>query len=192
MSTDPRVVHLDSAQLRALSHPLRIRLLGTLRFHGPATSTGLAQRLETNSGATSYHLRKLAQVGLVVEEEGRGTQRERWWRAAHDITSWVETQFLDDPDDRAAADWLVGYLARARSRWVNDWLKERHEWPREWRAAADSSDLTLSLSPRQLSALNADLLQVVDRYRRAGAEPGGDVQQVIVLLDTFPSPNLAL
>jgi DNA-binding transcriptional ArsR family regulator len=189
MPADPRVVHLDSAQLRVLAHPLRARLLGALRVYGPATSTGLAQRLGTNSGATSYHLRQLAQVGLVAEDEGRGTQRERWWRAAHDVTSWVETEFLDDPDDRAAADWLVGNYSRARSRWVSDWLAARDQWPREWRAAADSSDFGLQLSAQQLSALNAELHEVVDRYRGAGVEPGGAVQRVIVLLDTFPSPE---
>jgi len=189
MPADPRVVHLDSAQLRVLAHPLRARLLGALRVYGPATSTGLAQRLGTNSGATSYHLRRLAQVGLVAEDEGRGTQRERWWRAAHDITSWVETEFLDDPDDRAAADWLVGHYSRARSSWVENWLGDRDRWSREWREAADSSDFGLQLSPRQLSALNAELHEVIDRYRGAGVAAGGDVQRVMVLLDTFPSPE---
>jgi DNA-binding transcriptional ArsR family regulator len=189
MPADPRVVHLDSAQLRVLAHPLRARLLGALRVYGPATCTGLAQRLGTNSGATSYHLRRLAQVELVAEDEGRGTQRERWWRAAHDITSWVETEFLDDPDDRAAADWLVRNYSRARSRWVENWLEDRDRWSREWREAADSSDFGVQLSPRQLSALNAELHEVIDRYRRAGVAAGGDVQRVMVLLDTFPSPE---
>jgi DNA-binding transcriptional ArsR family regulator len=189
MTAGPRIVHLDSPQLRVLAHPLRARLLGALRVYGPATSTGLAQRLGTNTGATSYHLRRLAQVGLVTEDEGRGTQRERWWRAAQDLTSWVETEFLDDPDDRAAADWLVGSYFRARSRWVSDWLAERDRWSREWREAADSSDFALQLSPRHLSALNAELHEVINRYRGPGAEGGGDVQRVMVLLDTFPSPE---
>jgi hypothetical protein len=189
MATDPRVVHLNRVQLRVLAHPLRSRLLGALRIYGPATSTGLAQRLGTNSGATSYHLRRLAQAGLAVEEAGRGTQRERWWRAAHDVTSWVETEFLDDPDDRAAVDWLVGNYARARSRWVSDWLATRDEWSREWRAAADSSDVGLRLSARQLSDLNADLHEVISRYRAAGPETSGDIQRVMILLDTFPSPE---
>lgn len=189
MTPDPLVVHLDSAQLRVLAHPLRARLLGALRLYGPATSTALAQRLGTNSGATSYHLRRLAQVGLVAEEEGRGTQRERWWRAAHDISSWVETEFLEDPDDRAAADWLVRNYSRARSHWVENWMGDRDRWSREWREAADSSDFGLQLSPRQLAALNAELHEVIARYRDAGVAAGEDVQRVMVLLDTFPSPE---
>ncbi|HWH01466.1 MAG TPA: helix-turn-helix domain-containing protein, partial [Pilimelia sp.] len=86
MSTDsPALPHarLTGAQLRVLAHPLRSRLLGSLRVHGPQTATALAARLRTNTGAASYHLRQLAGAGLVAEETGRGRGRERWWRAAH-------------------------------------------------------------------------------------------------------------
>ena len=191
MSIDqpPRVVRLDSARLRVLAHPLRSRLLAALRVYGPATSTGLAHRLSTNSGATSYHLRKLAEVGLVEEEKERGARRERWWQAAHDVTSWAETEFLDNPADSAAADWLLGHHTRTKVRWVDDWLASRHNWPLEWRNAADSFDFELRLNPRQLSALNHELHDVIDRYRTAEAEPSGDIERVLVLLDSFPSPQ---
>ncbi len=190
MSTKPppRTVHLGSAGLRALAHPLRIRLLGALRLYGPATATGLAERLDTNSGATSYHLRKLADVGLVEEDPERGAGRERWWRAAHEFTSWVETEFVDDPDDRAAADWLFGQYTRAKARWVEDWLAARSDWPKAWRDAADSSDVELHLTAGQLAALGEELREVIGRYRAAEAGPDDDVQRVIVLLEAFPSP----
>jgi DNA-binding transcriptional ArsR family regulator len=47
-------------QLKALSHPVRVQMLGILRIDGPATATMLASRLGLNTGATSYHLRQLA------------------------------------------------------------------------------------------------------------------------------------
>ena len=78
---EPTRVHLDRAALRMLAHPLRSRLLAELRQHGAATATSLAARLQTNSGATSYHLRKLAEVG-VVEDRGEGTGRSRIWTAS--------------------------------------------------------------------------------------------------------------
>ena len=78
---DRRVIKLNSQQIRTLAHPLRSRLLGALRVDGPATATTLAQALDTNTGATSYHLRQLAEVGLVAEDVDRGTGRQRWWRA---------------------------------------------------------------------------------------------------------------
>src|SRR4051812_34521811 len=73
----------DVRALRALAHPLRNRLLGQLRVNGPATASRLGRAIGESSGSTSYHLRQLAAYGFVEEVEGRGTARERWWRARH-------------------------------------------------------------------------------------------------------------
>ena len=35
----------DPTALKALAHPLRLRMLGLLRIDGPATASGLAERL---------------------------------------------------------------------------------------------------------------------------------------------------
>ena len=82
----PSTVRLDARSLRGLAHPLRVRLLGLLREHGPATASGLARTVGESSGVTSYHLRQLAEHGLVVEDEvPDASRRERWWRAAHRV-----------------------------------------------------------------------------------------------------------
>jgi DNA-binding transcriptional ArsR family regulator len=181
---------LDSARVRCLAHPLRSRLLGALRLDGPATSTTLAQRLGTNSGATSYHLRRLEQVGLVEELTDRGTARERWWQAAHAYTSWNEAEFEDDPTDHAAADWLVGYGSRVTSRWRDEWLATRHTYSRAWREAAGLSDHHLELTPDQLRSLDRELSAVLDAYRQAGPAGPHDVQHVVVVIDAFPARDL--
>jgi predicted ArsR family transcriptional regulator len=187
--TAPKVLHPTGEQLRTLAHPLRTRLLGALRFHGPATATALAARLGTNSGATSYHLRQLAAAGLVEDDPARSGGRDRWWRAAHDSTAWISTDFDDDPDARAADDWLVRHHARRAAEWVGDWLDARQGWSAEWRAAAEQADYHLDLTPAGLRALMEDLHAVVRRHR-AGAEadsPGA--QRVTLLLQSFPSPE---
>jgi DNA-binding transcriptional ArsR family regulator len=79
-------VRLDTAGLRVLAHPLRVRMLGRLRLYGPATPSQLARDLGESSGATSYHLRQLLAHGFVVEEADKGTKRERWYRSAHRTT----------------------------------------------------------------------------------------------------------
>lgn len=73
----PSIVRLDAEMVKALAHPLRSRILAVLRREGPLTSSGLASELGTNTGATSYHARRLAEVGLVAEVAGKGTNRER-------------------------------------------------------------------------------------------------------------------
>ena len=114
----PTTLRLDAGAIRVLAHPLRSRLLTALRTDGPATATALAHALATNTGATSYHLRRLASVGLVEEtDEGRG--RERWWRAASTAHAWRARDVEGDPDARAASEWLEHhYLA---------WFTERYE-----------------------------------------------------------------
>src|SRR5215212_6743064 len=84
--------------LKALGHPGRLRMLGLLRVEGPATATTLAARLGLNTGATSYHLRQLAQHGFIEEDSERGNARDRWWRASHDSTR-TEFRGEDITDD---------------------------------------------------------------------------------------------
>jgi DNA-binding transcriptional ArsR family regulator len=184
-----RILHPDARQLRVLAHPLRSRLLGALRFHGPATATQLAARLGTNSGATSYHLRQLADAGLVEDDAVRSSGRERVWRAAHDATSWISTDFDDDPDARAADDWLVRHQSRTMAGWVDDWLDARGECSVEWRRAADQSDYHLDLTAEQLATLAGELHAVVRRYVAAQEDGAPGAERVTVLLQAFPSPE---
>jgi DNA-binding transcriptional ArsR family regulator len=184
-----RVLHPTGHQLQVLAHPLRSRLLGALRFHGPATSTTLALRLGTNSGATSYHLRQLAEAGLVEDDAERSTRRDRYWRAAHDATSWRTADFEDDPDARAADEWLLRHHVHTTTGWVHQWLEERADWSPEWRDAADQSDYHLDLTPDGLEALMAELHEVMGRHRDAAGEPGNGTERVTVVLQGFPSPE---
>ncbi|MEE6261864.1 ArsR/SmtB family transcription factor [Plantactinospora sonchi] len=195
--TEPSQVHLDVAQIRVLAHPLRARLLSALRSAGPATATRLAQALDTNTGATSYHLRQLADAGLVEEEVERGTGRQRWWRAAHQLSHWRPTDFDQHPDARAAADWLYRYALRVHADQAERWVENQQEFPVEWREAAGLSDYLLRLTPGQLQQLSDELHAVLDRYRHAlvsvddpaqqeqTEEPGG-TERVLLYLHAFP------
>src|SRR5512138_1473207 len=98
---DDSFVRLDARSLKVLAHPMRSRLLGALRGAGPSTATDLAARLGTNSGATSYHLRKLAEVGLV-EDTGEGEGKRRVWRASSNYTQWHVSDFAGDEDSETA------------------------------------------------------------------------------------------
>ena len=180
------VVRLDSRQIRTLAHPLRARLLGALRTDGPATATALAQVLETNTGATSYHLRQLAEVGLVSEEPDRNTGRQRWWRATHQVSSWQPTSFDDDPDATAASDWMQTRQIRYLAEQAEGWISGQHDQPREWRDATVISDAILTLSPQRLRALNDDLDAVVERYRTEVSPDEPGARRVLVYYAAFP------
>lgn len=93
----------DPRALRALAHPLRLRLLRLLRNLGPSTATRLAERVDEVPAAVSFHLRQLQRYGFISEVAGRGKGRERWWRARHRLQR-VEPERLTDPEARLAAD----------------------------------------------------------------------------------------
>ncbi|KKK05655.1 helix-turn-helix domain-containing protein [Micromonospora sp. HK10] len=178
----PREVRIDHRQVRVLAHPLRMRLLGALRVKGPATATTLAGLLGTNTGATSYHLRQLAEVGLVVEDADRGTGRQRWWRAAHDVTNWEASDFDDDPDARAAIDWIQGDQVRLLAGHAEQWFATQDEWSPVWRNAFGMSDFFLTVSADRLAAIEAELWAVLERHRQEAdpAEPGAEQVQIFV------------
>ena len=125
MARPLRIKQLDARSVRALAHPLRSRLLASLRIDGPGTASTLGERLGESSGATSYHLRVLAQHGFIEEDPSRGRGRERWWRSAHDATSWRPDQFRGDPAAQAAEQWLSGTGARTGMERLDHWIARR-------------------------------------------------------------------
>jgi DNA-binding transcriptional ArsR family regulator len=187
MSAQPvPTVHLDSAALAMLAHPLRSRLLDELRLRGPATATTLAAVLHTNSGATSYHLRKLAQVALVVDSE-QGTGRRRLWRASNQSRPRDEGPMgdTDDPDAQAALAWLArDYLNLFNDR-AGQWLDTQDQWPVAWREQVGLSDHLVQVTAGQLATLRSELLEVLERYRRLGSG-NPDAKRVSIYLCPLP------
>ena len=191
MSERPTYHLQDPEALEALAHPLRGRLLGLLRSDGPATASGLAARVGESSGVTSYHLRKLAEAGFVEEDTGRGTRRERWWRAVHSATSWSPSDFLGNPEAHRASVKVRREWYRWQQRLLERWMSEEPEWDPEWVDVAASSDDLLVLTPGEADALHTELWDVVQRYRdesiAAGREAGVDgAERVVVLFHTVP------
>ena len=182
-------VQLDSRRLHALAHPLRLRLLSALRLFGPATATELARRLDTNSGQTSYHLRQLAEVGLIEDDPDHSTARDRYWRACHDVTSWSSRQFRDDPDDWAADTMLRGQVVRLHARWLDESVAAREHWDDDWLAASDIGDWELHLTPASLRAMTDEVYEVLDRHRRAQEHDDPDAERVTVMFSAFPHPE---
>jgi DNA-binding transcriptional ArsR family regulator len=165
-------LRLDATAVKVLAHPLRSRLLGRLRTYGPATATDLASALSTNTGATSYHLRKLEAVGLVTDT-GEGEGRRRLWRASTEYHAWSPSQFRDDEDAATAAGWLERDYVRQQAERAEQWLGVADTWPAEWADALGLNDTFVTVTPEQLRALRRDLDAVVARYRHAGdGDPG--------------------
>lgn len=190
---------LTPQRLQGLVHPVRMRILHLLRDEGPATSTLLAARTGQSTGVTSYHLRVLARHGYVVEDEGRGNRRDRWWRAAHRFTIFTfrDPDEPGTPDDiEAAAQYLRLAVAGKYERMLAyiDTLDVRRDELAE--LPYTFADFPLSLTREEAFALRRDIEALVAPYRqdrghgeaatgaRAGAE---DVVLQMQLLPREPA-----
>ncbi|MFD5163797.1 ArsR/SmtB family transcription factor [Streptomyces hawaiiensis] len=179
---------LDARSLRGLAHPLRMRLLNALRRGGPATASQLAETLGESSGATSYHLRQLAEYGFVEDAPEHGKGRERWWRAIHGGVQFDEALLRDaDPTVRGAASAFLHEVATTHAQELSTFLGTTHEWSREWYRSSDASDFTLRLPPALALELVERMHELVKSYRaRACADATPDVEQVRVHTHVFP------
>ena len=177
-------IHLDERAIRVLAHPLRSRMLSLLRTNGPATATGLAAELATNTGATSYHLRALEAVGLVTDT-GEGVGKRRLWRASTQYHSWTNSAFAGDDDTRTALDWLQRNYIRQFAERAERWLDVAEGWPAEWVDALGLSDAFVAVTPEQLVELDAELDALIGRYRTVG---DGDPRARRVHLSLYANP----
>ncbi|MFI9379820.1 ArsR/SmtB family transcription factor [Kutzneria sp. NPDC052558] len=174
-------IRLDAKTLRALAHPLRIRLLGLLQLDGPATATGLAQRVGESSGTTSWHLRQLADNGLIEQETALGNKRERWWKASYEGTDLRMEDFRGDDESAGALAAFLYEIAAGAYRRMTTFLAE--DWAQEWRESFVMSTQELPLTPDELKAMRTELHEVVDKYRRP--ERQGD-EIVVTQIQGFP------
>ncbi len=177
-------MRLDPTALKVLAHPLRSRLLGRLRIGGPATATELAAVLGTNSGATSYHLRRLETVGLVTDT-GEGEGKRRLWRASTDSHQYEPSDFAGDEDAETALGWLQRDYARHLGEQFERWLDVEHAWPLEWQDAVGMGDSFVIATADQVRAMTQEVWTVFEKYRRVG-QGNPNARRVAVYLVDFP------
>ena len=102
------------------------------------------------------------------------------------MSSWQRDTYAGDADATAAADWLENQVMRTVVERAEAWQRALDDEPPEWRRAANFSDYWLDLSPEQLLALQADIDEVVERYRGAGPAPGSRR----IILYTYALPRV--
>lgn len=174
-------------QLRALTHPARLRMLGMLRVDGPATATTLAHALGLNTGATSYHLRQLAHHGFIEEDEERGTARERWWRASARSTHAVEPP-EDDLEANDATDAYLQAVATIYAEQLQRSVEELPVLPRAWRAATTYSDWVVRVTPEQAERVTAAIQALLADLEEA-ADDDPAAASYVVQLNAYPRPG---
>lgn len=183
---------LGTGALRALGHPLRVRIYDILNNYGPQTASSLAEKLGESSGSTSYHLRALAKYDLIREVAGKGNGRERWWERPVGGVTIANQETMKSPAGRAAATLVLGEVFRQRQQQLLRFAERVHETePEQWQEASLISTASARLTAEQARELTFKIMalidETVDAYRD---QTGPDVRPVSIRADIFPLPEV--
>ena len=179
-------VELDARGMRALAHPVRVRLLSELQQHGPSTATLLSSRVGASPSVTSWHLRHLAEHGLVRDAAGHGSGRERWWEA----TARGFRFHGDGPGAREAGRLLEQVIEDVEGDVVAAWHDdvEPHLGP-EWLDVAGRASTRVLVTAEEAHALEASIQELLAPYVLRKDDPATapeDARTVLLLRHTLP------
>lgn len=166
----------DPVALRALAHPVRLRLLRLVREHGPVTGAQLAERLGESTASVSYHLSVLARHGFVEPDPAPGpTRRHKPWRTTYDRLRMSAEESGVAPLDSPGGAVLATLLADARAEQDAFLAGGLAGTAAEDVADAAVFNLThLVLTEAEAERLAAEVADVVGRYRSEGRPAAGE------------------
>ncbi len=186
---EQRQVITDVRVLAALSHPVRVRLLGHLLEVGPSTATECAPFAGVSPSACSYHLRHLERFGLVERADREGDARDRPWRAVATGYSIGPSPSTHDVVTRTAIFGAVSANVAASSDLTERFLDGVLALPDEWQDAAEFNTYGLAVDAAELRSITAEVDALLRPYLAATrSDPPADARTVHVTFHAFPRP----
>jgi DNA-binding transcriptional ArsR family regulator len=178
----------DPQALRALAHPVRLALLDRLQRYGPATATQLSPHVGATPSVVSWHLRHLAQFGLVKDWHGATSKRERWWQAT---ARGFRFNLPDDAEGQAAARQLESTMFERYLDLPQRWLE--NDEPRldtEWRRLGGMGNTRIVVTAEELRELEDAVEKLLAPYvRRKDRKPPTGARGVRILRYVMPEPD---
>jgi len=178
---------LSAREVRALAHPLRIRMLELLRA-GPATATMLANEAGESTGATSYHLRELAKAGFVEEDRARGDGRDRWWQRTTPLFV-VSSDPADDAEYAAALGQLRSVLVQRDADALGRYFATVADQPEEWQSVSFLGGWSIHATTEELRAFQQSVMEQMDALRRPAAERPAGARHVYITFRQLVQPD---
>jgi DNA-binding transcriptional ArsR family regulator len=144
-------------QLKALGHPLRLRVLEMLGGDAekPLTNRELAQKLNVDPGHLHFHVRMLLRAGLIERAEG-GKGREKPYRAVA-TTVRVAPQLLQS---RFTGDLQAAMLAEVQNAFA---AREQGQFR--------SAQVTARVTPEQGLELITEIVEKAAHIEDPAIEP---------------------
>jgi len=161
MADEERSLISDPKRLRALSHPLRWKLISLIDSEQTATATRCAEVLGESVASCSYHLNMLAKYDFIEEAPG-GQGREKPWRVTSRDQSFTaeglgeEGQLAAEAAGEAFLDNEYGVMKER--------LRRRGLEPEEWRKESTGfSASSVYLTADEAKELRRHVMEIVDR-----------------------------
>jgi DNA-binding transcriptional ArsR family regulator len=170
MSEPPTRDITDPRMLRAMAHPVRLKLINSLILLGPATATELADRVGDTPANCSWHLRQLAKFGFIEEATDLPYKgRNRPWRWVPIGNRW------GSPDDSPA---FASARAEVSNTLLGFELAEHHAWEKvkpqaspDWQAASFTLQNFAWLTSDELAEAQSAIHDIMFRHHDRVADP---------------------
>jgi DNA-binding transcriptional ArsR family regulator len=157
-----------AGELTALAHPVRLGIIEMLSLHGPLTATDLADLLDESPANCSWHLRKLAEHG-IVEEAPKGPGRRRPWQMSETGLRWNEAEATGE-ELQAGLALAEMTLRRSLERLRAALLRVAHDRP-EWRTPGELTQTVAWLTADELAERNAAIAAVIQQDHERLEDP---------------------
>jgi len=176
----------DTGVLDALSHPVRLDVLGYLMSTGPATASQCARAVGDTPSNCSYHLRVLASHGLVVADQSTDG-RTRPWRAA--ITGF-STDLPGGSAGQPGVDAILEASLQLDHQLAREHVRTREALPDAWRDAETHAVYGLRVTPGELRSITDQIDAVLRPFLAATRTNAPDeAGHAHVSLTAFPRPQ---
>jgi hypothetical protein len=161
------------------THPAREALLDLLRRDGTVTATSAAGELGGSSGLYSFHLRRLAEYGIVEEAPAQRGHVRPWRLAGREAAGATAA-----PEPRPLTDAQLSGMARGlEDESYLRWLEHRDTAPAQWRRDEAFSQVAY-LTPEEMAGMADVIRALIAQYRhrdtRRSARPPGAAPVAIV------------
>lgn len=175
------VTWMTTAMLKAYSHPLRRRILRLITRQEFVRAADVASSLDVPANSASFHLRVLADAGLIAEAPDKARdRRDRVWTSVNGAIN------LGDPENPVADEQLGGAVLAAVAEDHQELLRRVLAWSPDYVAGratgvhATFVQRTVRLTEGEFEGVLEEIDRVVNAAERAhdSEDPDGRFWQL--------------
>ena len=163
--TDTRIT--DPERIRALAHPIRLRLLDVLTDRTEATASECAALIGESPASCSFHLRMLEKYGFIERAERRG--KEKPWRAV--ARGWDMRPDPAEPASLRAVQELAGLGLDAEWSRTRAFFAQADREDDAWVQASTFTRSSFWATVDELAQVSLELQSIAERFAGRVADP---------------------